>query len=256
MELVLFENAADKAREAIAYGVSSFMVDWETLGKEDRQLGFDTEIRPGTAADLAAIAAVGQARAWCRLNRYGGHTAAEVEAAIAQGAAVLLLPMVTRLDEVAGLLDLVAGRCAAGVLIETVEALALAPQLNGMPLDCIYFGLNDFAISRGSGSIFAAVADGSVESARRAFPGKRFGFGGLTAMDRGHPVPAARLLEEMERLDCDFTFLRRSFRRDAAKVPPGNIVHGIHDYWRHCAGRDGATRARDRQMLAALLNDL
>lgn len=249
LELVLFENEAEEARRYLPDGISSFIVDWEILGKASRQEGFDTEIRPGTAADLEGIAAVPGARAWCRINPYGAHTAPEIEAALAGGARVILLPMATSLGEVEAFIDLVDGRCETGILIETVQAQALAARLKALPFDYAFFGLNDFAISRGDPCIFNALVDGSVEAARNALPDVRFGVGGLTAIERGDPIPAVHLLEEMDRLGCEFAFLRRSFRRDALKIAPAEIVDGIHRYWEQCAQRDPAARMRGHRAL-------
>ena len=254
IELVAVDHDLPRAGRLIECGVRTFLVDWEWLGKDARQQGFDTEIRPGTAADLAAVAAMPRAAAWCRINRLGPHTPAEVDAAIEAGAEGLFLPMVTRPPEVDRFLGLIAGRAAAGILVETIEALACVQDLSAFPLDRVYFGLNDFAISRGGGSIFRAVLDGSVARAREAFSAVPFGFGGLTAADAGHPVPCRRLIEEMARLQCDFSFLRRSFRRDYATRPA--IIDGITAAWTECTQRDPAAVVRDHERLRAVIRDL
>ena len=110
MELMVVEHDADRVRELVACGLRTFLVDWEHLGKDARQRGFDTEIRPATLEDLRRVSGVPDAVAWCRLNRFGPHTASEVEAAIGTGAQGLFLPMVTRADEVQSFLGLVGGR--------------------------------------------------------------------------------------------------------------------------------------------------
>jgi hypothetical protein len=253
IELMLFENCSNSARTAIECGVDQFLIDWECLGKEERQDGFDTEIRPGTAADLRAIAALPKARAWCRINGFGPNTAEEIETAAAAGASGIFLPMVRSPREVEMFLQRVAGRCATGIFVETVEAFATALDLAALPLERVYFGLNDFAISRGSTSIFLAMLDGSVERMRDIFAKKDFGFGGITAVDAGYPVPSKRLIEEMARLDCQFSFLRRSFRRDTMHREPKDVVAGIHRYWQHCRERDPATIRLDRIKLEACL---
>lgn len=255
LDLVLFENDATQARIQMEHGLSSFMCDWEVLGKALRQDGFDTEIRPGTLADLQAIAGIPNARPWCRLNRHGPHTAVEIDNALAAGARVILLPMVTSLAEIEHFIEHASGRCQTGILIETQEAARLAPRMQGYPLDYVYFGLNDFAISRGGGNIFKALVDGSVDKVRQALPDHRFGVGGLTDLAKGYPIPASFLLEEMHRLGCAFTFLRRSYRRDALLAPPDKIIQGIHARWRQCALRTEAERQRDHSRLARLIDE-
>jgi hypothetical protein len=256
IELVVLDHDISRVGALVDCGVGTFLVDWESLGKDARQLGFDTEIRPGTAADLAAVAALRGVEAWCRLNSLGPHTPAEVEAAIAAGARGLFLPMVKSPADVDRFLSLVGGRAATGILVETVEGLACVEHLSSYPLDRVYFGLNDFAISRGSRSIFAALVDGSVARARTAFAGTCFGVGGLTAADAGQPVPCRRLLQEMARLRCDFSFLRRSFRRDLATRSAQSAVAGIQSAWRECVARDAVAVAHDHASLCTIIRDL
>jgi hypothetical protein len=256
IELVAVDHDAARAVDLIDCGVSTFLVDWECRGKDARQQGFDTEIKPGTVTDLAAVAAVPGAVAWCRVNGIGPHTRTEVDAAIAAGARGLFLPMVTGPADVDCFLGLIAGRAAAGILVETADALARVGELRAFPLERVYFGLNDFAISRGGGSIFRALLDGSVARAREAFEGTSFGFGGLTAPASGHPVICRRLIEEMARLRCDFSFLRRSFRRDQAMWPARAIVEDIQSAWAACARRESAAIARDHARLCSVLREL
>jgi hypothetical protein len=256
MELVVFEHDAPRVRKLVAAGVGNYLIDLECLGKDARQLGFDTEIRPATLDDLERVSHVPGAFPWCRINRLGAQTPSEVERTIDAGARGLFLPMVTRPSEVESFLRMVGGRVGVAILVETVEALDLVDELATFPLDRVYFGLNDFAISRGGGSIFKAVFDGSVARAREAFAETRFGFGGLTAIDGGHPVPCRRLLEEMARLKCDFCFLRRTFRRDLASRTATSIVAGLDAAWRECLARDAAAIERDHAALCTILRDL
>ena len=256
IELILFEHEAARAEEFIQAGLTSFLVDWEHVGKDARQQGFDTEIRLGTPGELRSMCAVPGASVWCRVNRFGPHTAGEIDAVIDAGAAGVFLPMVTSPAEVDTFLRIIDGQCDAGILVETARALQHVEELASYPLDRVYFGLNDFAISRGGGSIFRAVLDGSVERARAAFPTNRFGFGGLTAVDAGHPVPCRRLLEELARLRCDFTFLRRSFRRDLTSRSLPDVVSGIRAAWWESISREPVAVARDHLHLQGILREL
>jgi len=93
----------------------------------------------------------------------------EVEQAVGAGADEVLLPMIQTAEAVEAALGLAAGRCGVGILIETVRAVGLAEELAGLPLTRVYVGLNDLAIERRTPSIFAAVADGTVERVRAPF---------------------------------------------------------------------------------------
>ena len=216
LDLLLFAGDPRTDSHAVSSGFGRFVVDWEWRGKDRRQRGADTEINHHTPDTLRGLRRLGAAERWCRINRFGPWTPGEVEAALAAGATHVLLPMVERPGEAEGLVSLVRGRACAGILVETVAACAHAEELARLPLEAVYVGLNDLAISRGRRFIFEAVADGTVEKLRGVFSGTRFGFGGMTVVDGGRPIPARLLLAEMARLDCSFTFLRRSFRRDIA----------------------------------------
>jgi len=257
LELMLFENDPEQARRALEYGIDSFLIDWEQKGKDQRQCGYDTQILPGTALDLEHIAAVPGAKAWCRLNRFGPWTADEVETALRAGDCGLFLPMVTRLDEVESYLEYIRGRCSAAILIETLEAAAITEALCELPLQKIYFGLNDFAISRGDSFLFKAVFDGTVESVRKHIGGSvPFGFGGVTSIQRGTPIPCIHLIQELARLQCSFSFLRRSFKRDLKQQDPAIMVHDIEGYWTEQLLRTPEAVERDREQLLTILAPL
>jgi len=213
-ELLLF--AADKALLSVARagGVSRVIVDLETQGKHRRQGGFDTSISADVPADIAAAHEATSLPVLCRVNPVCAWTRDELDQVIALGAHEVLVPMVRTVAELEQVFDAVAGRCGVAAMIETEAAVAIAADLAAMPLTRVYVGLNDLHIDRGSRHIFTALADGTVERVRRAVGDVPFGFAGLTLPDRGYPLPCRHLVNEMARLDCHFTFLRRSFIRD------------------------------------------
>jgi len=256
LELILFESSAQGARRSQSFGITKFMLDWEQFGKTERQSDFDTEIKPVGVVELASVAAVPGALAWCRINSYSPNTQKEIELAIDAGTHGVFLPMVTHPQQVEHFLRLLDGRCASGILIETEAALTCAKDIAMLPLERIYFGLNDFAISRRERCIFLALLDGSLERAREAFVGKSFGFGGVTAIDSGHPIPCARLIEEMARLDCQFSFLRRSFRRDVERIGGAALIENVQSHWERCRARSEAAVRSDRHALEQLLREI
>lgn len=224
MDLFLFSVDPDLVHATVAAGAAGVVVDWERRGKARRQRGEGTQINGDTAADLTRVRRATDGAVLCRVNGYGPWTAAEVEAALDRGADELLLPMVTSLEQVQRTLDLVAGRCGLGVLVETCAGVELAPALGAMPLSRLYVGLNDLRIDLGSDQLFRPLVDGTVD-AIRAVTSVPFGVAGLTRPDAGSPVPSRLLAAELARLDASFTFLRRSFiadvdRRDVAFEVP------------------------------------
>lgn len=212
--LFLFSTDPVTIREAVAAGVAGIIVDWEHIGKERRQAHADTQVNRDTVDDLRRVRDCTEAPVICRINNCE-RTAAEAEQAIEGGADEILLPMVRSVREVEAVQDQIRGRCAVGILVETLAAVESSSELARLPLSRVYVGLNDLAIERRSLNIFTAVADGTVERVRRCC-NVPFGFGGLTLPDRGCPIPCRLLIGEMLRLQCEFSFLRRSFYRDVA----------------------------------------
>ena len=96
----------------------------------------------------------------CRINSYGTTTIDEVESAIQAGADEILIPMVRRLYDVEQVLMQVRERCKVGILLETIAATQIAPELARLPLARVYVGLNDLGIERRTPNIFTAIADG------------------------------------------------------------------------------------------------
>ena len=254
-ELLLF--AVDPTRVAAAdrAGANAIVVDWERLGKHDRQADADTEINHHTQDDLRTVRAHFSGNVICRLNAVGPWTEGELTAAIDGGADEVLVPMVRSAEQVEWVLGLAAGRCGVGILVETEEAVAAARELAQLPLARVYVGLNDLAIERGASSIFAAVRDRTVERVREQFTSP-FGFGGLTSPGCGSPVPSRLIAAELARLGCDFSFLRRSFARDSAGKPLAPELERIRRMVGDAFARPAAAVERDRAELASAIERL
>ena len=214
-QMYLFSTDKGVILPAVAAGVAGLVIDWEIKGKHERQRWADTQISSDTVEDLRSVRSWTDATIICRINPITKFTdyKKEIMQAIDNGADEILIPMVRTMAQIESVLDFVQGRCAVGILIETMAAARIAGELGTLPLKRVYVGLNDLAIDRGKDNIFSAIEDGTVETIRKhlTIP---FGFAGLTLPDKGVPIPAPYLYNEMARLQCAFTFLRRSFLRD------------------------------------------
>ena len=202
----------------VASGAAGVVVDWERRGKRRRQAGVDTQVNEDTPADLADVRAATSGRVLCRVNGWGPWTPCEIELAVSLGTDEVLLPMVRAPAEVDAALEVVAGRCGLGILVETTDAVGAVERLVSRPVSRVYLGLNDLMIDRGGRCLFAALVDGTAERVRAATAavGRPFGVAGLTRPDAGRPVPCRLLVGELARLGASFTFLRRSFHSDTA----------------------------------------
>jgi 2-keto-3-deoxy-L-rhamnonate aldolase RhmA len=255
--LLLFTADPHLARDAVNAGIDGIVIDWERRGKDRRQADADTEINRDTEDDLRAVRAATTGRVLCRIDALGRHSDEQIDRALACGADEILLPMVRSAADVAAALDLVAGRCALGILVETVDAVRCVEELAVLPVAHAYVGLNDLAIERGTPNIFTALVDGTVEHVCRAFAAARipYGFGGLTVPGRGEPVPCRLLIAEMARLGCAFGFLRRSFRRDTLGAPLAPAVASMRAALAEASARAPLAVLRDTRELAAAVAD-
>lgn len=238
--------------------VGAVVVDWERSEKSQRQaaakeiIGVSTQIAPDTPADLRRIVEISAVPVLCRIDAWRQCGPADLEAAVAAGAAEIILPMVRGPEEVAEALDLAAGRVGVGVMIETVDAVASAEEIASLPISRAYVGLMDLAIERRTHDIFDPLYDGVLERMSRVFAAMPFGFGGLTLPGLGHPIPTRLLAAEMVRLGCDFTFLRRSFIRDSGDDPASGVA-AIREMIQEMTARSPDRVTQDRQLLATFI---
>ena len=254
--LLMFSANPDVIAPAAEGGVAGFVVDWENKGKVERQTGFDTQINFDTAGDLRHVVASTELPVLCRVNHADDleQTLEEVDLAIELGVTEVFLPLVRNRGEVERVLRHIDGRVPLGILIETVEAVEHARELGELPLSRVYVGLNDLAISRGASNIFEAVADGTLDRVREHIR-VPFGFAGATLPDRGFPIPARLLLNEFARLDCSYTFLRRSFLSDSAELGIPDALHRIHVAIDEAFATPPAERERLRQELVQTIGE-
>jgi hypothetical protein len=105
------------------------------------------------------------------------------------------------------------------------------------------------ASSRGTPHIFVPFVDGTAEYLRECFCKTPFGVGGLTVVDGGSPLWCMRLMEEMARLDCDFVFLRRSFKRDIVGKDMALEVRRVREAWSALRTRSQGQIERDHRRL-------
>lgn len=254
LDLFVFHRDTDLDAASLEGGAKGIVIDFETSGKADRQQGFDTQINQHNWQDLGDIKQNLQAYVICRINGINDQTESEVVKAIELGADEILIPMVRTVNEVTSILDLVKEKAQVSVMIETNEAVNITRQLDQLPLARAYVGLNDLRICRGSKSIFTAIADGTVESIRGMVKHTAFGFGGLTIPGCGTPLPVELFLHEMTRLDCQFTFLRRSFFQDTAGKNIQNELHNISSAIQSSINRNKQSTQQGKMDLKAQLD--
>lgn len=197
-------------------GVRVFL-DLESTGKAERQAGRNTFISTHSMHDVAPVKAqLSRAKLMVRVNPLHDGTACELDAVLAQGADLVMLPMFRTAAELAAFSHLVAGRAPIVPLLETADALACVDEWITTPgLFEVFVGLNDLHMSLGCRFMFEPLAQGHVDrvagAARRQ--GLRFGFGGIARLDEGM-LPGRDVLAEHLRLGSQAVILSRTFRGD------------------------------------------
>ncbi|MGL5094126.1 MAG: aldolase/citrate lyase family protein, partial [Planctomycetia bacterium] len=214
LELYLFTADVELARVAEKAGVDGVIVDWENVGKETRQKGYDLQLNRDTPAEVRRLADAVGFPVTVRINRLSGGTAQEVQTALDHGARRLMLPMAESAGEVERFLRIVAGRAETIIQVENQTMAAAVGDLRDLEWTSVYIGLNDLMVSRGGVDLWEAVLDGTVERLFTALAGRRVGFAGVTVVGGGRPIPFVNIFSEMARVGCRLSVLRRSFLRE------------------------------------------
>ena len=218
LELFQITNDPALARRCDDLGGFRLFVDLERLGKAERQAGRNTFISEHQLADVGRVRAVlRQSKLMVRVNPLHAGTRAEVDAVLAEGADLVMLPMFQGADDLRAFSDIVAGRVPIVPLLENAAALRSVDDWAGTPgLQEVFVGLNDLHLSLGCRFMFEPLADGSVErvaevARRRRLP---FGFGGIARIDEGL-LPGRDVLAEHLRVGSRAVILSRTFHRDS-----------------------------------------
>ncbi len=220
LKLMYITNKPHIASIVTAAGVDRIFIDLESYGKAARQGGMDTVQSKHTVADIKAVrAALADAEILVRCNPV--HDAAEgycatedeIDAIIAAGADVIMLPYFKTADEVSRFLRAVNGRIRTMLLFETPESVENVQEILALRgIDEVFIGLNDLSLGYGMNFMFRLVADGTVERLCNIFKtnGLPYGFGGIAALGKGM-LPAERVIAEHYRMGSTCAILSRSF---------------------------------------------
>jgi hypothetical protein len=259
LELIQITNDAAFARRCDELGGFRLFVDLERLGKAQRQAGRNTFISVHGVDDVARVRdALRRSPLMVRVNPMHEGTAQEVDAVLARGADLLMLPMFTSARELREFAAIVAGRAPIVPLLETGAALDCLDDWVGTPgLAEVYVGLNDLHISLGHRFMFEPLALGLVDrvaaAARRQ--GLPFGFGGIARMNEGQ-LSGRDVLAEHLRLGSSSVILSRTFHGADGSSTFEQAVAELRQAERELASRDAAAVEADRVRVAAIVRQL
>ncbi|MCF1190822.1 aldolase/citrate lyase family protein [Mangrovimonas sp. AS39] len=253
MKLFLFTTDLTLAQKAEDAGVESVLVDWERKGKAVRQSGHNLEINQDSPDDVKLLADNLNIPVTVRVNPIGYYTKDEVNLAIDCGAKVIMLPMSKSVKDVERFLKIIDNRTETLVQIETPELVNKVGELNKLPWDYAHVGLNDLMVAKGNRSIWEAVADGTVEEVCSKLEGKKFGFGGVTVLGGGTPIPFNLILNEMVRLGCSMGILRRSFKAEILDRDFNSEIEILRMWIKSCSKRGEKSIQHDHELLKGII---
>lgn len=215
LKLMYITNDPAVARIAVGAGVDRIFIDMEVLGKAERQGGMDTVQSHHVPADIAAVrSAIGdRAEIMARVNPLNPDSQEEIDASIANGADVIMLPMWRRADDLRRLVRMVDGRAKVMPLLETDAAAEHLPEALDVPeIDQMHIGLNDLHLCYHQKFMFQLLADGTVDRLCAQLRGANipYGFGGVGRPGSG-TLPAEYIIGEHVRLGSQYVILSRSF---------------------------------------------
>lgn len=213
------------ARRCDAVPGMRLFVDLETHGKIARQAGRNTFISTHQMEDVGRVKAqLQRAPLMVRVNPLHAGSACELDAVLAQGADLVMLPMFHTPEEIRTFSRLLAGRVPMVALLETAQALRSIDDWIETPgLWEVFVGLNDLHLSLGCRFMFEPLGDGVVDHVAQCVRtrGLRFGFGGIARLDEGL-LSGRDVLAEHIRLGSQAVILSRTFHRsDAPDVVTG-----------------------------------
>lgn len=220
LDLMYITNSPDVARIADRTGVNRIFIDMEYIGKEERQRGMDSVKSHHTIDDIIAVKKVlKNAKLMARINPIHdatdvyGDSENEIDAVVAAGADVIMLPMYRTIEEVERFIDAVNGRTKVMLLAETPEACDIMDRVSGISeVDEIHLGLNDLHLAYRKKFMFELLADGTVDSICNVIKSnkKDFGFGGIARIGYGI-LPAEYIIKEHYRVGSTRAILSRAF---------------------------------------------
>lgn len=221
MRFFFITNSPSLARFAVDNGADRIFVDLELLGKVERQGHLDTVISRHEMADVPKLRSIlPGTELMVRVNPVHPGSKDEIDAAVAAGADILMLPMFRTVAEVERVAEFIGGRCRLCLLVETREAMEDIARIAAVEeVDEFHIGLNDLSLDLGLAFMFTPLSLGLVDAMAEALraAGKPFGIGGLARVDEGL-LHARLLIGEHVRLGSTAAILSRTFHRQLASV--------------------------------------
>lgn len=219
--LTLLTNDPALAVAADRAGVNRVGLDFERLGKADRQAGHDTRLSEHSWDDLAVISrCLDRADLFLRLDPVNPQTQRDVESALERGADVLMLPFFRTAGEVDVFIRHVDRRAHVVILLERAPAVVRIREILRVPgIDEVMVGLNDLRLQLGVASHFEVLASPIVDMIATEVHSVALllSIGALGRIgDTSLPISPDLVCAQYPRLDARGAWLSRSFVKSSS----------------------------------------
>ena len=185
------------------------------MGKVERQGHKDTIISDHSLNDIIALKNLNlEAEIICRINPFHNGTIDEIDTAIRNGADVIMIPMITSLENYQSMVDRIQDKAKVLPLIETpYSVFKLSEILDYSDLTQIHFGLNDLCISLGMKNLFEVLLSQTFQDTVRniKISGLVKGIGGIGDPQISQKVSPLALLNRYMKCGSNSVILSRSF---------------------------------------------
>lgn len=212
---IAINNDPKQAQNLSECGIQQIMVDTEIMGKVERQGHKDTIISDHSLNDIIALKNLSlEAEIICRVNPFHNKTFEEIDTAIQNGADVIMIPMITSMENYQSMVDRIHGRAKVLPLIETPYSFfKLSEILDYSKLTQIHFGLNDLCISLGMKNLFEVLLSQTFQDtvSNLKTSGLIKGIGGIGDPQISQKVSPLALLNRYMKCGSNSVILSRSF---------------------------------------------
>lgn len=212
---IAITNDPKQAQNLSECGIQQIMVDTETIGKVERQGHKDTIISDHSLNDIIALKNLNlESDIICRINPFHNGSFDEIDTAIRNGADVIMIPMITSMENYKYMVDRISDKAKVLPLVETPYSFfKLSEILSYSNLFQIHFGLNDLCISLGMKNLFEVLLSQTFQDTVRnvKISGLVKGIGGIGDPQISQKVSPLALLNRYMKCGSNSVILSRSF---------------------------------------------
>jgi hypothetical protein len=160
MKFLIVENDPIRAQKFEDLGVDIIFVDLEKLGKYERQAHIDSVKSNHSIGDISKVKSkLTTSKVLVRIDPINPNTPEQIDAVIAEGADIIMLPYFRKYDELKVFFDCIDNRIETMLLFEHIDALDLLPRAyHDFPLKRVFFGLNDLSLSLNYSFMFEVLS--------------------------------------------------------------------------------------------------